>query len=96
MGLISGGTRPNVVARLYESARAIAARLGEDLREGGTGGGSDGNFTAAVGTPTLDGLGAVGAGPHALYEHIAVSSLPWRSALLAGLIAETAAAEHRS
>jgi glutamate carboxypeptidase len=88
--------RTVAVARLYERARAIAARLGEDLREGGTGGGSDGNFTAAVGTPTLDGLGALGAGPHALYEHIEVSSLSWRSALLAGLIAETAAAEPRS
>ena len=83
--------RTDAVARLYERARAIAARLGHDLQEGGTGGGSDGNFTAALGIPTLDGLGAVGAGPHALHEHIEVDELPWRAALLAGLIAETMA-----
>ncbi len=81
------------VARLYERAHAVAARLGHDLQEGGTGGGSDGNFTAAVGAPTLDGLGAVGAGPHALYEHIEVAALPWRAALLAGLILATVDAD---
>lgn len=80
--------RTAAVARLYEKARAIAGRLGRDLQEGGTGGGSDGNFTAAVGTPTLDGLGAVGAGPHALHEHVEIDSLPWRAALLAALAAE--------
>jgi glutamate carboxypeptidase len=80
--------RTAAVARLYESARAIAGRLGHDLQEGATGGGSDGNFTAAVGTPTLDGLGAVGAGPHALHEHIEVASLPWRAALVAALAAD--------
>lgn len=79
--------RTAAVARLYERARAIAGRLGHDLPEGATGGGSDGNFTAAVGTPTLDGLGAVGAGPHALHEQVEVDSLPWRSALLAALVA---------
>ena len=83
--------RTAAVARLYERARAIASRLGHDLREGATGGGSDGNFTAAVGTPTLDGLGAVGAGPHALHEHIEVDSLPWRAALLAALVADVGA-----
>ena len=77
--------RTAAVARLYERARGIAGRLGHDLSEGATGGGSDGNFTAAVGTPTLDGLGAVGAGPHALHEHIEVDSLPWRAALVAAL-----------
>ena len=85
--------RTDAVARLYERARAIAARLGHDLQEGGTGGGSDGNFTAALGIPTLDGLGAEGAGPHALYEHIEVDGLSWRAALLAGLIAETMAGD---
>lgn len=85
--------RTEAVARLYERARAIAAKLGHDLQEGGTGGGSDGNFTAALGIPTLDGLGAGGAGPHALYEHIEVDGLPWRAALLAGLIAETMAGD---
>ena len=79
--------RTAAVARLYERARAIAGRLGRDLPEGATGGGSDGNFTAAVGTPTLDGLGAVGAGPHALHEHVEIDSLPWRAALLAALTA---------
>ena len=83
--------RTDAVARLYQRARVIAARLGHDLQEGATGGASDGNFTAAVGTPTLDGLGAVGAGPHALYEHIEVDPLPWRAALIAELIAETQA-----
>jgi glutamate carboxypeptidase len=83
--------RIDAVARLYGRVRAIAARLGHDLQEGGTGGGSDGNFTAALGIPTLDGLGAGGAGPHALYEHIEVDGLPWRAALLAWLIAETMA-----
>ncbi len=80
--------RTAAVARLYERARTIAGRLGHDLQEGATGGGSDGNFTAAVGTPTLDGLGAVGAGPHALHEHIEVASLPWRAALVAALAAD--------
>ena len=85
--------RTEAVARLYDRARGIAARLGHDLQEGGTGGGSDGNFTAALGVPTLDGLGAMGAGPHALHEHIEVNALPWRAALLAGLIAETMAGD---
>ena len=80
--------RTAAVARLYERARAIAGRLGHDLPEGATGGGSDGNFTAAVGTPTLDGLGAAGAGPHALHEHMEVDSLPWRAALVAALAAD--------
>ena len=85
--------RTDAVARLYERAHAIAARLGHDLREGGTGGGSDGNFTGALGIPTLDGLGAAGEGPHALHEHIEVDALPWRAALLAGLMAETMAGD---
>jgi glutamate carboxypeptidase len=74
------------VARLYERARDIAGRLGRTLDEGGTGGGSDGNFTAALGVPTLDGLGAVGDGAHALHEHVIIKELPWRAALLAALI----------
>ena len=85
--------RTDAVARLYGRARAVAASLGHDLQEGGTGGGSDGNFTAAIGVPTLDGLGAVGAGPHALYEHVELGALPWRAALLAGLIVETMAGD---
>jgi glutamate carboxypeptidase len=75
--------------RLFERARAIAAGAGiADLQEGGTGGGSDGNFTAALGVPTLDGLGPEGDGAHAAHEHFLVESLPRRAALLAGLLAE--------
>jgi glutamate carboxypeptidase len=64
----------------------VASLLGRDLLEGTTGGGSDGNFTAALGVPTLDGLGAVGDGAHALHEHVLIADLPWRAALIAGLI----------
>jgi glutamate carboxypeptidase len=74
------------VARLYEKARSVAAELGRDLGEGSTGGGSDGNFTAALGVPTLDGLGPIGDGAHALHEHVVVDELPWRAALVAGLV----------
>jgi glutamate carboxypeptidase len=73
--------------RLFSLAREVAASLGHDLREGSAGGGSDGNFTAALGVPTLDGLGAVGDGAHAVDEHIDLDALPWRAALVAGLIA---------
>jgi glutamate carboxypeptidase len=76
---------PAIVA-LYVRAEAVAAELGFRLSETGTGGGSDGNFTAALGVPTLDGLGVVGNGGHALHEHVLLSSLPERAALLAGLI----------
>ncbi|HXG56759.1 MAG TPA: M20 family metallopeptidase [Vicinamibacterales bacterium] len=74
------------VARLYDVANQVAASLGRDLGEGGTGGGSDGNFTAALGVPTLDGLGPQGDGAHALHEHVIVSDLTWRAAFLATLI----------
>lgn len=74
------------VARLYESAREVAAAMGRDLAEGATGGASDGNFTAALGVPTLDGLGALGDGPHALHEHVVINELAPRAALVAGLI----------
>jgi glutamate carboxypeptidase len=74
------------VARLYEMAREVARTLGRDLGEGSTGGGSDGNFTAALGVPTLDGLGPQGDGAHALHEHVVVDDLPWRAAFLAALI----------
>src|SRR6266508_109355 len=79
--------RSDLVGRLYDQARAVAQQLGHDLAEGGTGGGSDGNFTAALGVPTLDGLGAIGDGAHALHEHVDIESLPDRAALVAGLIA---------
>ena len=74
------------VARLYEQARQVAASLGHDLEEGGTGGGSDGNFAAALGVPTLDGLGPRGDGAHALHEHVELADLPWRAAFLAALL----------
>ena len=89
--VVGGFSRPPLVrtpdvVRLYERAREVAAELGSPLDEGGTGGGSDGNFTAALGIPTLDGLGAVGDGAHALNEHVETGQLAWRAALLAGLI----------
>jgi glutamate carboxypeptidase len=74
-------------AQLFERARGIAAAFGRELHEGSTGGGSDGNFTAALGVRTLDGLGAVGDGAHAAHEHIDVAALAWRCALTAGLLA---------
>jgi glutamate carboxypeptidase len=89
---VSGGiSRPPLertpaVVRLYEYARSVATDLGRELGEGGTGGGSDGNFTAAIGVPTLDGLGAVGDGAHAQHEHVQIDALSWRAALIAGLI----------
>ena len=75
------------VARLFDLAREVARDIGRDLQEGATGGASDGNFTAALGVPTLDGLGALGEGPHALHEHVLVNELAPRAALVAGLIA---------
>jgi glutamate carboxypeptidase len=75
------------VARLYQQASEVARELGQTLGEGSTGGGSDGNFTAALGVATLDGLGAVGDGAHALHEHVDIESLTDRAALVAGLIA---------
>ncbi len=78
--------RTQAVAGLYNRARGIARELGFDLREAAVGGGSDGNFTAGLGIPTLDGLGAVGEGAHASHESIVVAELPRRAALLARLI----------
>jgi glutamate carboxypeptidase len=75
---------PHVV-RLLDEARACARELGKELEEGGTGGGSDGNFTAALGVPTLDGLGPDGDGAHALHEYVRVADLPWRTAFVASL-----------
>ena len=74
--------------RLFDVAAGIAGNLGIALEGMATGGGSDGNFTAALGVPTLDGLGADGAGPHTFNEHIFVSSVAPRTALLANLMIE--------
>ena len=71
---------------LYEKARGIAQTLGLDLVHGSAGGGSDGNFTGAMGIPTLDGLGVRGADLHTLNEHIEVESLAERGRLMAGLL----------
>jgi glutamate carboxypeptidase len=78
--------RPGTVA-LYKQARKLAAELGFQLDEAASGGGSDGNFTAALGVPTLDGLGAVGEGAHAAHESILIDHLVPRTALLAALLA---------
>jgi glutamate carboxypeptidase len=78
--------RTAAVVRLYETAREVARALGRELGEGSTGGGSDGNFTAAIGVPTLDGLGPEGDGAHAIHEHVRLDDLPWRAAFLAGLL----------
>ncbi|MCO5131371.1 MAG: M20/M25/M40 family metallo-hydrolase [Xanthobacteraceae bacterium] len=72
---------------LYEKARGIAAQMGMDLPHGSVGGGSDANFTGAMGIPSLDGLGVRGGGVHTLNEHIEVDSLAERGRLMAGLLA---------
>jgi glutamate carboxypeptidase len=90
---VSGGInrppleRTEAVVRLYQQAREIAALLDFDLGEASVGGGSDGNFAAALGVPVLDGLGIEGDGAHAAHEHIIVDNIAMRGALLAGLIA---------
>jgi glutamate carboxypeptidase len=74
------------VAALYKKAQQIASQVKWNLDEASVGGGSDGNFTAGMGIPTLDGLGGVGEGAHAVHEFIVVSELPRRALLLAGMI----------
>jgi glutamate carboxypeptidase len=74
------------VAALFAQASELAAEVGYDLREGAVGGGSDGNFIAALGVPVLDGLGVDGAGAHAEHEHILVDDIARRAALLARLL----------
>jgi glutamate carboxypeptidase len=75
------------VRKLYKTAAKLAMELGVTLQESSTGGGSDGNFTAALGVPTLDGLGAVGEGAHASNESVLVNRIADRTALLAKLAA---------
>ena len=89
---IEGGiNRPpmekEMAATLFHKARKLGRAMGMQLTQASTGGGSDGNFTAALGVPTLDGLGAVGEGAHARHENILISELPRRAALLASLLA---------
>lgn len=78
--------RTKAVAALYEIARGIYSEFGANLGEAAVGGGSDGNFTGALGIPTLDGLGAVGEGAHASNESVLISELPRRATLVAALI----------
>ena len=76
-----------VSAALFARAKSLAAQMGLRLGECAAGGGSDGNLTAALGIPTLDGLGAVGDGAHSAHEHVFVKTMPQRAALLAALLA---------
>jgi glutamate carboxypeptidase len=80
--------KPGTVA-LFRQAKKLASQLGFELDEASTGGGSDGNFTAALGVPTLDGMGAIGAGAHAAHEHIFTEHIVPRTALLAAMLATT-------
>ena len=89
---ITGGVnRPpmerKMASALFRQARELGRQMGLELKEAATGGGSDGNFTAALGIPTLDGLGGTGDGAHARHEHVIISELPQRAALLAALMA---------
>ena len=78
--------RSSDTVRLFELARSVGSDLGIEIDEGATGGASDGNFTSALGIPTLDGLGAIGDGAHSVDEYVEIASLPSRAALIAGLI----------
>ncbi len=75
-----------IMIKTFEQARRLGASIGLLVEEGSAGGGSDGNFTAALGIPTLDGMGAIGDGAHAAHEHILISSLADRAALLATIL----------
>jgi glutamate carboxypeptidase len=78
--------RTDEIGALFEHAKGIAAEIGFNLQEGSVGGGSDGNFIAALGVPVLDGLGVDGSGAHAEHEHIIISDIPRRAALVTRLI----------
>ncbi len=80
--------RSPAIRKLFQTARACAKELGVKLEESATGGGSDGNFTAALGIPTLDGLGGVGEGAHAVNESILLDRIADRTALLAMLLSQ--------
>jgi glutamate carboxypeptidase len=78
--------RTPATVKLFQRARALAREIGLELEEAATGGASDGNFTSALGVPTLDGMGAVGEGAHARHESVAIEHLAPRTALLAGML----------
>jgi glutamate carboxypeptidase len=80
--------RSDGIVELFGGVQKVGEQLGLDLHEGSTGGGSDGNFTAALGVPTVDGLGIMGDGAHAVHEHIMISHLPMRTGLLAAILLE--------
>ncbi len=80
--------RTDAIVAAFEKARDLGRELGLEIEEAGTGGGSDGNFTAALGVPTLDGLGAVGAGGHAVDEWASIQGMLERTALLVRLLQE--------
>ena len=91
LGVTGGINRPPMertrgTGRLYRQAKGLAAELGFQLDEAATGGASDGNFTSALGIPTLDGMGAVGEGAHANHESVLIEHLAPRTALLAGMM----------
>src|SRR5262249_6560940 len=75
-----------VTSALFAKAKLLAVQMGMSLGESTVGGGSDGNLTGALGVPTLDGLGAVGDGAHSSHEHLFLSTMPQRAALLAALL----------
>jgi glutamate carboxypeptidase len=78
--------RDEKMLRAFAQARQIGEAVGVAVREGGSGGASDGNFTAAIGVPTLDGMGPTGAGLHAVHEHVLLSSVPEKVALIAAML----------
>ena len=93
--LIDGGVgvppmeRTPEIAALFKRAQALAAEMGIAIDEGSTGGGSDGNKTAALGVPTLDGMGIVGDGGHAITEYGEIDSMPERAAIMAAMLRES-------
>ncbi|SMC66068.1 M20/M25/M40 family metallo-hydrolase [Kibdelosporangium aridum] len=94
--IVGGPNRPPMEAAssasLFDHASALAAQLGlPALTSAAVGGASDGNFTAGIGIPTLDGLGAVGGGAHADDEHVLISALPGRTSLVSALVADVLA-----
>jgi len=76
-----------ISSALFARAKSLATQMGLSIGDCIAGGGSDGNLTAALGVPTLDGLGAVGDGAHSAHEHVFVKTMPQRAALLAALLA---------
>ena len=91
LDITSGDYRPpmernDLMVRTFEQTQRIGAGLGLKVDEGGSGGGSDGNFTASMGTPTLDGMGPTGEGLHAVHENVLISSVPDKVALVAAMI----------